>query len=381
MSPCFEPFFALQTLTDDNARIHPGWKRAAVQKIPQSFYKKFSLIGGSPYLWPAVADALLGAPLNLSFENRISRLADLSTKDLQEAIFSGIFHEPAPVRNLLSGRTDLQRAITQVSKSKREWLAFIGLYPVRKTAPLFVGLNCLLRTPGEFQRILVHLLEAFWQIEFKQTWNDLSAQMERSLEEKERLFQSCTFDEFAHLALLRVRLDEKRGVLEAVRGGYKLPLKRLSQVVLLPSAFNDKRHWTTCERDPNKLVAFFPYFDPAISLSRVPSVPPEKVEEPERDPALIFKALGDTTRYAMAALLARDSLTSSHLAKTLSLSRPSVSHHIHVLREAGLLDEKLQGNTVVLSLRRDVIENLSDLATQKLFHSDEKIDLKKTRNK
>ncbi|MCI0411389.1 metalloregulator ArsR/SmtB family transcription factor [bacterium] len=382
VSPCFEPFFALQTLTDENSRIHEGWKRLALQRIPQSFHRKFALIGGSPYLWPAVSDTLLDAPLDLSFENRIRRIAKLTVQELQKTIFFGIFHEWGPVASLLSGRYDLFQTVMRISKTKREWLAFIGLYPAKKSSPIFLGLNCLLRTPKEFQKILVNLLEIFWETDFKQTWDFLSAQLERSREEKERLFQSCTLEEFARLALLRVQIDERRGFLEAVRGGYKLPLKKLSGAVILPSAFNDKRHWTTYEGDPSRILAFFPYFDPAISLSQATSGPPEiQVDEPERDPALIFKALGDTTRYAMVALLARDPLTSADLAKAIALSRPTVSHHIQVLREAGLLEEKLQGNAVLLSLRREVFETLSDLVTQKLFHSEETIDLKKTRTK
>jgi DNA-binding transcriptional ArsR family regulator len=104
-------------------------------------------------------------------------------------------------------------------------------------------------------------------------------------------------------------------------------------------------------------------------------------EEPELDPALILKALGDTTRYAMVSLLAKRAMTAADIAAAMSLSRPTVSHHIHLLRDAGLLDEKPKGNTVLLSLRRAVLENLSDLVTRKLFEAQEEMPLKKTRTK
>ena len=381
VSPIFEPFFALQTLTDEHSRIHEVWKRRALQQLPASFHRKFALIGGSPYLWPVVADTLVGSPLSLSFEDLISRIAELSLQDLQKTIFFGTLHEPGPVSSLLSGRYDLYQTIGAISKTKREWLAFIGLYPAKKTSPLFLGLESLLRTPKEFLRILVDLLEMFWVSEFKQTWEVLSLKLERSKEEKERLFQSCSLEEFVRLALLRVEIDERRGLLKAVRGGYSLPLKKLSEAVILPSAFNDKRHWTTCENEPAAVIAYFPYFDPAISLDWNIATAQIKNAEPERDPALILKALGDTTRFAMVSLLARDPFTSADLAKTLAISRPTVSHHIHVLREAGLLEEKVQGNAVQLSLRREVLESLSELIIQELFYSTEEIRLRKTRNK
>ena len=96
---------------------------------------------------------------------------------------------------------------------------------------------------------------------------------------------------------------------------------------------------------------------------------------------MIFKALGDTTRYAIVSLVARGPINSTDLAKKLGVSRPTVSHHIHVLRDAGLLEEKIQGNAAVLSLRREVLEQLSEITIRKLFDSTKKIDLRKTRTK
>ncbi|HEY4490804.1 MAG TPA: metalloregulator ArsR/SmtB family transcription factor [Acidobacteriota bacterium] len=381
ISPWFETFFALQVLTDEDSRIHQDWKQQALDRLPAAFHKKFAAIGGSPYLWPVIADTLLDLPLSLPFESRLSHLAQLPADDLKRIIFYGTFHETGPVNQLLSGRYDLLQTITRVSKTKREWLAFIGLYPQKKNAPLFQGLDMLLRSPAEFQRIAVDLLEMFWSKEFKQTWSLLHPKLEHSREEKERLFQSCSLQEFMRLALLRVELDEPKHVLRATRGGYSLPLKHLAGAIILPSAFNDKRHWTTYEDDPKALVAYFPYFDPAISLKRIYPAGQTEPEEPELDPALILKALGDTTRYAMVSLLAKEPMTSADIATTMSLSRPTISHHIHVLREAGLLEEKVRGNMVLLSLRRHVLENLSDLITRKLFQPQEEIQMKKTRNK
>ncbi len=380
-SPFFEPFFALQALTDKESRIHEQWKRRALLRLPSSFQKKFTLIGGSPYIWPAIPDTLQDPPLSAPFEEIISAIAELPPQDLQKAIFSGILHEPGPVKNLLSGRSDLFQTISKISKTKHEWLAFIGLYPASKNSPLFAGLEFLLRVPKEFQKILVDLLEMFWVSDFKETWTVLYEELEKSREEKERLFQSCSLEEFARLALLRIEVDEKKRLLKAVRGGYVLPFNHLSAAYIIPSAFNDKRHWTCSDEHPKEVIAYFPYFDPAISLNWISKPSDSEIAEPERDPALIFKALGDTTRYAIVSLLARGPITSTDLAKKLGVSRPTVSHHIHVLRDAGLLEEKIQGNAAVLSLRREVLEQLSEITIRRLFDSTEKIDLRKTRTK
>jgi ArsR family transcriptional regulator len=381
VSSWFETFFALQVLTDDGSRIHNSWKKRALQKLPANFHSKFELIGGSPYLWPAIADTLLDKPLTLPFEERLGMFARISPENLKQTIFYGIFHESGPVDHLLSGRYDLFQTVTRLSKAKQDWLAFVGLYPPQKRSPLFRGLECLLRTPKEFRKIAAHLLEIFWEKEFKETWALMLGQLERSKKEKEHLFQSCTLEEFARMALLRVEVDERRGLLKPVRGGYTLPLKNLSRGILLPSAFNDKRHWTSRDKNPKAIVAYFPFFEPSISITRFPPGSGIKAEQAETDPALIFKALGDTTRYAMVSLLAKDPTTSAELARALQLSRPTVSHHIHVLREAGLLEEKVHKNTIQLSIRRDLFENLSELVTNKLFHSAKEINLTKTRSK
>jgi hypothetical protein len=150
VEPWFEVFFALQAITDADSRIHEVWKRQALLKLPQTFHKKFELIGASPYIWPSVADLLLDIPLTVPFEDRLSALRRISSKNLQKILFEGIFHEVELVKQLLSGKFDLNQTITQVSKMKHEWLAFIGLYPPKKNAPLFKGLEMLLRTPREF---------------------------------------------------------------------------------------------------------------------------------------------------------------------------------------------------------------------------------------
>ena len=375
----FEFFFALQTLTDASSRIHESWKRRASEKLPQTFHRKFARLGGSSYLWPVIADATLDETLSTTTEERFAKLAGMPVEKFQRTVFFGVFHDRVAVDRLLAGRTDLFHTITRISRVKKEWLSFLGLYPPKRDTPLFSGLELLLQAPRDFQRILIDLIEIFWEKEFEQTWDALRYKLESSKEEKERLFHSCSLDEFVKLALLRIEVDPRKKVLRAVRGGYALPFHRLKQAYLLPSAFNDKRHWTTQE-GAQGVIAYFPYFDPGISLVPYRAEEPPSHAEPQADPALILKALGDTTRYAIALLLAKKPSSSSELARTLDLSAATVSHHIHLLREAGLLLEKVQGNTVTISLNREVLENLSDLLIQKLFHSSE-IVLKKSRNK
>lgn len=59
---------------------------------------------------------------------------------------------------------------------------------------------------------------------------------------------------------------------------------------------------------------------------------------------LLFAALGDESRQDIIMLLAEhEQLSVGELARRTQLSRPAVSHHIRILKEAGLLRDTRQG--------------------------------------
>ena len=215
---------------------------------------------------------------------------------------------------------------------------------------------------------MLELASEFWRLCFSKTWESMQGSLQASLQEKRRLFESRTVARFFDLLHLRVEIDPGHRSLIPIRGNYKLPIEEVGECLILPSAFNDKRFWygrTVGERTH----ASFPYFDPTISLSppATDSDTGRASGEPELDPALIFKALGNTTRFAIAILLARSPQTSVELARALSLSRPTISHHIHRLREAGLLKEKPHKTSILLELNRDTLAGLSDISIRALY--------------
>lgn len=58
----------------------------------------------------------------------------------------------------------------------------------------------------------------------------------------------------------------------------------------------------------------------------------------------MFFALGDVTRQQIIVLLENaETLNVTQLAKKLPLSRPAISHHLGVLRQAGLVGVRRQG--------------------------------------
>ena len=62
------------------------------------------------------------------------------------------------------------------------------------------------------------------------------------------------------------------------------------------------------------------------------------VDERTSFDARILKALAEPVRWRIVELLAREELCVCHLVEALDLSQPLVSHHLRVLREAGLVE-------------------------------------------
>jgi DNA-binding transcriptional ArsR family regulator len=58
---------------------------------------------------------------------------------------------------------------------------------------------------------------------------------------------------------------------------------------------------------------------------------------------VVFRALGDRTRRAILARLARGSATVSELAAPLAMSLPGASKHLKVLERAGLIERSIEG--------------------------------------
>lgn len=69
-------------------------------------------------------------------------------------------------------------------------------------------------------------------------------------------------------------------------------------------------------------------------------------------------ALGDPTRRAILELLRRRPMAVGELADDLPVTRPAVSQHLRVLREAGLVSERRAGTRRIYRLDPRGLEGL-----------------------
>jgi DNA-binding transcriptional ArsR family regulator len=71
-----------------------------------------------------------------------------------------------------------------------------------------------------------------------------------------------------------------------------------------------------------------------------------------------FKALADPTRREILALLRRGEMTAGALAEKFDMTKPSMSHHFTVLKEADLITSRREGQQIWYGLNTTVVEDL-----------------------
>lgn len=70
----------------------------------------------------------------------------------------------------------------------------------------------------------------------------------------------------------------------------------------------------------------------------------------------LFKALADPTRRSILQLLRSRPLTPSDILTRLEVSQPTLSHHLDILKRAGLVDAEREGQFIRYSLNMTVFD-------------------------
>ena len=77
-------------------------------------------------------------------------------------------------------------------------------------------------------------------------------------------------------------------------------------------------------------------------------------------PIEILKALAEPRRWRIIELLSCEELCVCHLAEEIGIAQPLVSHHLRVLRDAGLVEATKHRQWTYYRLRTEVLSELGE---------------------
>ena len=72
----------------------------------------------------------------------------------------------------------------------------------------------------------------------------------------------------------------------------------------------------------------------------------------------VFKALSDPTRREILRMLSHGERSAGELAEPFDMTKPSMSHHFSVLKEAELIRSRREGQQIFYALNTTVVEDV-----------------------
>ncbi|MGI5910959.1 MAG: autorepressor SdpR family transcription factor [Syntrophomonadaceae bacterium] len=73
---------------------------------------------------------------------------------------------------------------------------------------------------------------------------------------------------------------------------------------------------------------------------------------------LVFKALSDGSRRKILHMLQYGDLSAGEIAEHFDITKPSISHHLNILKQAGLVQDVRKGQNIYYSLNTTVFQEL-----------------------
>jgi DNA-binding transcriptional ArsR family regulator len=130
--------------------------------------------------------------------------------------------------------------------------------------------------------------------------------------------------------------------------GMRVPLEELDRILFVPSAFSPRR------------LMFYRLGPVQIFFYNPLHEEPDDAEEPPESLLLGYSALADATRLRLLRLIARESMPAQEMARRLGLNESTVSRHLRLLVEAGVVGrERQEGKFIIYGLAPARIDEMT----------------------
>ena len=92
-----------------------------------------------------------------------------------------------------------------------------------------------------------------------------------------------------------------------------------------------------------------------------------------KDYVILFRALADETRLAILDMLSKEELCACHILEEFEITQPTLSYHMKILVDSGLVDSRKDGTWMRYSINAEKIDAINT-KTAKLNVSDKEIE-------
>jgi DNA-binding transcriptional ArsR family regulator len=385
VTPRFDVFYALYSLASSASSQLDPWKARALARLPRDFERLAKQVAPLPIFWPLLADAIQSVSGEVTFEDMESNIREMAAENLQKNILSGIFHDRTAVDSLVNREKSLKQVLIDEKLPGGELLGHFGLRPYRRTSQSASTIDMLLSKPKSFRDDLALVLRRFWETGFREDWSALEPGLRAESFRMRDLREEHSLGDLGRALNLPVVFDDGAREIRP-RTGEAIAYDRIDRCFVIPSAFNARRWWAKYETKAQRVVLYIPITAEPGAPNILVAVDRKPRDASPRQPSAInaesvFRALGDTTRYAIASILARTPTTSAELARSLKVSKPTITHHVQALRSAGLIRETPSGGSTRLTLSKETVAALSGAAVDQLFSSKGDLALETTRKR
>ncbi len=282
--------------------VEPEWLAEVQQRTPEDLRAEMASLGG-PHVWPSLVGLIASAPHPHDLDRVLSWLAEINPQRLRRSMLTyfGIDADPWLVEEAADGDPAAVRRILE-AHDQDCFDQFVSPFEIP-------GLELRDRLVGAIHRFR------------NEVYREVEAEFTAAIGRAAAAFRATS------------TLDRAKAVIEEVTNGldYEIPLG-VSRVVLVPSVVI--RPLSMIEQHGDTLVVFFGIADEFID------------SDPEAPPSWLlktYKALSDERRLRVLRRISRTEASLDDLVELLGLSKSTVHHHMTVLRAAGLVKVRMQG--------------------------------------
>ncbi len=337
-SPIYEMCLSLRALQNPGYR-HQGWAEQVRAQLPQGVLEDLQ------FLYSRFENGILLMELAIDYPDQHDVegfLRYVERMSIPQFLFY-VLGRLAPVEEMAKLEPTMESLLSIITHSYPDG------DPYLEKRLRTVGYLELLANPQTYKGRMLRLWGRYWEVHFQQESERYHQIWQESIREKSLALSRQDGLEFIK------RLSNKDELPAQIPEGYTT-----QELILVPSYFG-----------PHHLI-FYGYGSTTLIYDcQITEQRREELDRLEEEIIATAKALDDKTRLELLKWIVREpQLYGRKLAEICHISQPSVSRHLRILKEAGIIEERPIDNRIAYEVHREKIENLSQQLTTYLYEQE-----------